>query len=465
MHLWTEYEGRTIAGAYTLEKLLRSEGRNGFFATSDTTGNSAVIRLTESHFDEEEVLKRWRQVAELHQANLIEIEHVGQTKLDDVALTYALMEKNDANLEDVLKERPLTATETTEVAKSVLAAVKTLHASGMVHEHIEPVNVLAVGEVVKLRSDCVRECVADGEFTSEEACAELRQRDLRDFGTLLLRCLTLERELTPGIKLAEPFNRVVPGAMEGTLTLEQLDAVLNPPTFTPAGNAPAYLKPAATAAPIAEAGPRPPLVPSGVRSTASASGAAAADAPPLRSPQPEPAIPLRARPAVHDAAQDVEPSGTGLHKLLLLSGAVALLAAFLLWHLFSGRSAAPIASNRPALSAPAEPGSPSAGEVGASPAASGLRAEAPHSATPTATARIASGWYVIAYTYHYEAQARAKAASLSRHTGLHATVFSPSGRAPYLVSVGGPMTEREAEETSRRARHAGSPRDTFIRRY
>ena len=64
------------------------------------------------------------------------------------------MEPEDANLGDVLKERPLTSAETLQVARAVLGALKALHASGLVHEHIEPNNVLAVGETVKLRSDC-----------------------------------------------------------------------------------------------------------------------------------------------------------------------------------------------------------------------------------------------------------------------------------------------------------------------
>src|SRR5579875_2283603 len=199
MHLWTEYEGRTIAGAYTLGRLLRSEGRNGFFTTSDNTGHSAVIRLTEAHYDEDEQLRRWSQVAGVHQDNLIEIEQVGKTTFDGVPLTYALMEPDDANLGDVLKERPLTAAEATQVAKSVVAALSALHANGLVHEHVEPSNVLAVGEVVKLRSDCVRECVADVEFNTPEGCAELRRRDIHALGMLLLQCLTLEKEWSPTI--------------------------------------------------------------------------------------------------------------------------------------------------------------------------------------------------------------------------------------------------------------------------
>ncbi len=230
MQLWTEYEGRKIEGTYTLGKLLRSEGRNGFFATADTTGKAAVIRLTEPHYDEDELLKRWRQVADMRQANLIGIERFGQTDFDGVVITYALMEANDANLGDVLRERPLTLTEThAGRAFRPCARSRRIHASGLVHEHIEPVNVLAVGETVKLRSDCVRECIADIEFNTPEGCAELRRRDVHDFGMLLLECLTLEKRYNPGLNLPDGFRRLIPHMLDGTWTLDQVGQLVNPP--------------------------------------------------------------------------------------------------------------------------------------------------------------------------------------------------------------------------------------------
>src|SRR5277367_3279805 len=56
MELWTEYEGRTIDGAFPLKKLLLPEGRSAFFSTSNGNGVSTVIRLIAAHFDEEEIL-------------------------------------------------------------------------------------------------------------------------------------------------------------------------------------------------------------------------------------------------------------------------------------------------------------------------------------------------------------------------------------------------------------------------
>ena len=474
MHLWTEYEGRTIAGAYTLEKLLRSEGRNGFFATSDTAGHSAVIRLTEAHFDEDEQLKRWRQVAGVHQSNLIEIEKVGQTTFEGIALTYALMEPDDANLGDVLKERPLTTTETLQVAKSVLAALSALHKSGLVHEHIEPANVLAVGETVKLRSDCVRECLADGEFISAEDCADLRRGDIHAYGVLLLQCLTLEKEWTSATRVAEPFQRLLPHILEGDWSLEQIAAFLDPaaalpvpvPAVAPAvlhGTAPVTASPAPAAAAASTARP---LVPPGVRQATSVPPFATTPAVSV-SPRPEPSISVRAQ----DRFTEPEPTRFSMNMIWTVCIASALLIAFLAYHFLSGKpgkaagsASAPVAEVAPAVS-PDLPAvvapSPAVAPPASAPASSGAEPTPAH-----ARAAHNGGWYVIAYTYNFEDQARAKAHRIAeQHDGFHPEVFSPHGHAPFFVSLGGAMSEAEAQATVRRARHAGLARDTFMRRY
>jgi eukaryotic-like serine/threonine-protein kinase len=436
MQLWTEYEGRKIAGAYTLGKLLRSEGRNGFFATADTTGKAAVIRLTEPHYDEDELLKRWRQVAEMHEANLIGIERFGRTDFDGVAVTYALMEADDANLSDVLRERPLTLTETTQVARAVHAALTALHASGLVHEHIEPVNVLAVGETVKLRSDCIRECVADTEFNTPEGCAELRRRDVHDFGMLLLECLTLEKRYNPGLNLPDVFRRLIPRMLDGTWTLEQIGQLLNPPaTVDPAAKLQAQ-----SAAPKA-AKPKQPE-----QGTL-----------PLNAPN---AIPksnddsaLRYRREVAE-----EPGGFALRPWILGGLAAVVICIVVIWHFVSAKPAQTAPSTAPANSTAASQPTPQPVEQPVvQPAAV---------ATPPAVVPHNPGWYVIAWTYNHKGQAQAKADRINqRNRGFHAEVFSPHGGAPFLVSLGGPMSESEAKALQQRARQSGLPRDTYIRNY
>lgn len=464
MHLWTEYEGRTIAGAYTLDKLLRSEGRNGFFSTSDKKGQQAVIRLTEAHYDEDELIQRWQQVAGIQQEHLIEIERVGKTQLEGVALTFALMEPDDANLGDVLKERPLTTTESLQVAKAVSSALVALHASGLVHEHVEASNVLAVGEVVKLRSDCVRECVADKEFNTAEGCAELRRRDAHDFAVLLLHCLTLEKELRPGANLPDPFYRVIPGLLDGSMSLEQADAVLNPP-----GEKKPVVKPA-TAAPPAAGSATPVVKPEPAKAEAAPVVAAKAATPapaavpvskpvvdgPRLSTRPEPAaepepvqMPLKFRP--RNAFKAKETNNELPFKQWAIYGGAALIVVLLLWH-FLGAKPKPVAPTAAAVVPPATQ------TVAAAPAAA--------KPSPVVPAAAAPGWYVIAYTYNHQAQAQAKAESLGRrHPGLNPQVLSPSGHWPYYVALGGAMSREDAAATLRRARRSGMPRDTFMRNF
>src|ERR1700712_563338 len=102
MHLWSDYEGKTIADAYPLGQLIRPEGRSAFFATSNGTGVPAVIRLTESLNDE----------AEMKQEHLVTIRKYGRTKFESTPLAYALMEPSDGSLAEILRERPLTPIET-----------------------------------------------------------------------------------------------------------------------------------------------------------------------------------------------------------------------------------------------------------------------------------------------------------------------------------------------------------------
>src|ERR1700678_2788311 len=127
MDLWTEYEGRTIDGAFLLTKLIQPEGRSAFFSTPNGTGSPTVIRLIESHFDGDEILARWRGVEALNHPNLVKLKKFGHVVVDETSLVYAVMEPVEANLGDILKVRRLTELETKQVATSLLAAIEALH--------------------------------------------------------------------------------------------------------------------------------------------------------------------------------------------------------------------------------------------------------------------------------------------------------------------------------------------------
>ncbi|HEY4010222.1 MAG TPA: SPOR domain-containing protein, partial [Acidobacteriaceae bacterium] len=323
----------------------------------------------------------------------------------------------------------------------------------LVHEHIEPVNVLAVGETVKLRSDCVRECVADIEFNTPEGCAELRRRDLHDFGMLLVECLTLEKRYNPGLNLPDMFRRLIPHMLDGSWSLEQIGQMLNASAAPAIAHAPNGASAAAANPQRKTAKDRKAEEP--VRQEVlplDEADASRADQQRRTAATNEPT--LRARRELSQA-----PSSAKLRPWLLAGVAGVIVCIFVIWHFVSSkpRQAAVPAAAVAAQSGPA---------VSAAPSQPALPASVPAAAAPTPVAAHAPGWYVIAYTYNHQGQAQTKAGRLNdRHHGFHAEVFSPRGGAPFLVSLGGPMSESEAKTLQERARRSGLPRDTYIRNY
>ena len=454
--LWNDYEGNTIAEVYLLKQLLRPEGRSAFFATSAQDGAAEVIRITESLNDEYEMLERWRQVSAVHQANLVEIKAYGATTLDGVPLTYALLEETDGSLAEILEERPLTAAETMQVATSVMAALSALHAIGLVHEHLEPASVVAKGETVKLRSDCVRECRVDPEFNPQSTCDELRRRDVHDLAALLLQCLTLERQWTSAMRLPAPFDQAIRHGLEGTWGLAEMERALHTPAERPL--VPAGVLAQAAAEPVLPA-KTPEMAPVRVEATAKTA--------PVESPSPQLANSVRREPDLRATTErrlhlrrlvTSTVASDLASKRWLLAGAGVVLIALFAW-VFTAHTplAGPVA---PEIAEPAVKDSAAASGAGVGVPAAKMNA------APAARAPMQPGWHVIAYTYLHEGQAAAKAATVARqHPGLNPKVFAPAGGSPYFVALGGGMSESEAASVLRTARRDGLPRDTFIRLY
>ncbi len=89
-----------------------------------------------------------------------------------------------------------------------------------------------------------------------------------------------------------------------------------------------------------------------------------------------------------------------------------------------------------------------------------------HGLTGAAVPSDSSQWRVVAFTYNREAQAKQKAQAIAaKHPGLKPEVFSPSGRAPYLVTVGGWLSADRAAALKSKARAEGLPRDVYAQNY
>jgi len=437
MHLWNEYEGRIVADQFPLIKLLEPEGRSAFFSTTDS-GKAAVIRLIEAHFDEPEILARWTAVSKIDQPNLVKIHKFGQTTLDETALLYAVMEPTDAALADILKERALSSEETMQIATSLVPALQALHAQNLVHEHLEPANVLATGETVKLRSDCIREAPEGAEGN------EAKARDVHALATLLLRALTLQRKLPIGATLPAPFHQIVVNGISGTWGLPEIAAAL--PSPPAAKQPPVAAQPLSPTMPVA---PKQPYVPKQPSAPAPSTAKPSSFTPPAA-----PSTPHRLRVPVEDEED-------GRRRVLPWTtiAAAVILAIFIGWHfLHKSPAAIPTLATMSSQTAPV------------------AAASNPHTNAATPTVRPAENtrsttgareqWRVIAYTYNHKEQAQQKAAEIaSRHAFLNPEVFAPKGHAPYLVTVGGAMGHDEALAFRKRARSAGLPRDTYAQNF
>ena len=438
MELWTEYEGRTIDNVFPLTKLLRPQGRSAFFLTSNGTGVPRVIRLIEPHFDEDEILARWRAVGALNQPNLLKLEKFGQVTVDGAPLIYAVMEPVDANLADVVVNQRLTLADARQLASSLNSALEVLHSNGFIHEHVDPANIYAVGETVKLRSDCIRECPEGSEGQ------ELKKRDLHDLAVVLLQSLTQQCTLEAAagdMPLPMPFDSIVRKTMRGEWGSAEISAALEPPAMPqpaarPKPAAPSTSIPASISAPAS-----PSLHPQ------SADGPAVAEAVP---------------PNVLDDEPAEQPRFAFGPKSIAIAAAIVL-AVFLGWRFLSSPSKP--SGTQPATAPQAEPADTRAASAPVTSAAQRAAAPAPQPATPK-TADPRDQWHVIAYTYNHEDQAEHKAAVVTQaHPDLRAEVFTPTGHAPYLVSLGGAMTRDEAFALAQRARNEGLPRDTYAQNY
>jgi eukaryotic-like serine/threonine-protein kinase len=476
MDLWNEYEGRTIDGVYPLTKLLEPEGRSAFFATPNGSGTPAVIRLIEAHFDDEEILARWRGVQALNHPNLVKLKAFGKVELDGSPLVYAVMEPADANLGEIISERKLTADETKELSASLVAALEALHEHGFVHEHMEPGNVLAVGEEIKLRSDCIREAPE-----GEEGQA-LKRKDVHDLGVVLLRAMTQKRSLEEArgdLPLAAPMDAIVRKAIDGEWGLREISAALK------AGPR------VVVAAPKAAEAPAPRAVPEAARSVSAE--AVAASLPPV------------ARAEVERVSTD-GPYGVGMSggTKVALGGGVILLA-LLGWFALRGhggedQTAKAVPAPQAEQAAPAVPAVPTVKPSAAvttpgphalkpSPAVTASNATpkpaptmgapvvaatpAPKPSVVTGAPPVSAGsagarvdWRVIVVTYNHEDQAKAKAARYAeKYPELHPDVFTPTGQAPYLVTIGGVMTRDQAFALVQKARGEGFPNETYAQNY
>ena len=449
MPLWNEIEGEILDDNLPLQKLLRSEGRTAWFATTGADGQPAVVSVFESLNDEDSALARVQTAARVEHPNLLIIRRTGSTRIGGDPYVYAVMEPFDQTLAEVLRERPLTPDETREVTESLLSALETVEGAGLYHGHVDSAGVLGVGDSIKLRSDCLTQRHSDS--SDAPALAALV------YNALTGRRFSSERD---ALQLPAPFATLVRAGAGSNGSLAAMRRVLSGP--------------AVASAEAAAAPPPPANPPTPARSSATSAATPAT---------PRPAAPAAATPRAAIKQDEVglqrrKRPGIAIAAIVLMAIALAVF-----WYVTKQPARhAPISGE--AASAPnPQPAAPATVPPAATPTGDAAGTGAPEAAKPAskAAARAAakpaptnpatdaaptsaerSVWHVVAYTYGYESAAQRKATELAaQYPKLEPQVFSPTGHAPFLVTLGGGTNRQEAFARRDAARTAGMPSDTY----
>jgi hypothetical protein len=472
MQFWNELEGQTIDGRYPLRRLVRSEGRSAWFETETGEPQSApaTISLTEALTDVDEVIARLQAAQNLKQSNLVSIIKVGQDRLDNTLVVYAVMEHIEQSLSDVLQGQALSPEEGREVAEALVGALTAIHQSGMSHGHVEAASVLATEETVKLRSDCLHISTAG------------QAEDVAGIGTTLFHAFTQRKALTATDaqinRIPAPFAEIIRNSFARRWTLGQISNALKP--ALPVATA---MRPAAAPAPSPTPAPTPAPAPAPTPAPAPAPVSAPAPVPAAPSPQTEPSagkVPAKTLSASYRPAappiplaktlvteEDEEPPVAKRKPLALYGTLAVVVLAIIAWLAFRSH---PEPASGTAATPPTQAVAPSAPQPTAAPAPAPPKASpAPAASKPSPAPATGDRpiWRAVAYTYKGQTKAAAMVAKISgQHSDLGAEVFSPPGRSGvYLVTVGGAMDHDQAIKIRDKARREGLPADTYVQNF
>jgi outer membrane biosynthesis protein TonB len=184
---WKQWEGRKIDGRFTLQRCLHNGPYNGFpgavFLTEHGGGPAAIRVVAVNLKSAEPLLNRWNQAARLAHPNLAKLREVGSCRSEGTEIAFVVTDYGEEILADVLKDRPLDATETRQVLEPLLGTLGYLHSNGYAHGRVSPANLMAVGDTMKLSSDSIARIGDPGSGASTAA-------DVFGLGTTLVEALT-----------------------------------------------------------------------------------------------------------------------------------------------------------------------------------------------------------------------------------------------------------------------------------
>jgi hypothetical protein len=218
---WKQWEGQVVDLCFPLRRYLGGTDRTAVYLTQigDPEPRNAAIKLILADTDEADAAIQWDRAARLSNPHLLCLLRTGRWQVHQIALRYAVTEYAEENLADVLAERPLSAAEVRDLLKPLLSALAYIHGEGLVHGHVKPANILAVGDELKLSVDGIT-LVGEPGMTAGPPGPydppEFRARgcspvgDVWSFGVTVVEALTQKRPALTGPKQEPVLPEDVP---------------------------------------------------------------------------------------------------------------------------------------------------------------------------------------------------------------------------------------------------------------
>lgn len=421
---WSGLARSYLNSKYFLKEHLGDDGERAAFLAQSADNMSVLVRLMKAETPAADAWENhWSSLAPLSHEHLLEILEHDRCRIDGTEYVYVVSERPDENLGDVLKERALTAGEARAVLESTLPALQHLHANGYVYTDYRPVNIVAVGERIKLTTDAIRKLPDDETGVRSASAAEIRQ-----VGETL-RAMIAQNPGARAGELPQPFAGIAKACSlageDWSPTPDQLRLALD------GGELPRR-KPKAQARPVVTTPETPRPVIAEPQSTQENRRAAS---------------PLRSSRAV-----------------IAIAGLTAVLLIFLFWSAEQKGAAGSNSTVRTetprAEYGVVRPPGPTA-ESRPSPVAR------QNPATPPAPPKVRGGdWSVVAAIYRDYDAAHRRAASIAKSWKSATPSVYPAERnaRKYMVVLGSGLSREEAERLRAAALAAGMPPDSYVTR-
>lgn len=218
---WSRLPGIRLGGIHELREWIGDDGTHRYFGTNavgEIPAGAIIAVVAGEEKLLENQLSQWNLARRFVHPNLVRVYETGYDEVEGQALVYAVMERPDEDLGSVTLGRALTAAETTDVARALIAALGYLHQQGFVHGNVDPFSIVAIGDSIKL-------------VTHDAAPAEpsLIASDIRALGFTLCQLLSkkIDNALISSKALPQPFDEIVRGCTQRGWGLRQVERVLD----------------------------------------------------------------------------------------------------------------------------------------------------------------------------------------------------------------------------------------------